>query len=112
MASTQHYRQRTNGSLPVHVQGKQPHTPYVSPEARTSSSYSNYSASPPERPDSVSTSSAGIYSNASSQYAGSECDSLSSRSTSIDVLDYMNDRFAQAYNPLPLDRNLAKQAQM
>lgn len=30
----------------------------------------------------------------------------------MDLLDYMNDRLSQAYNPVPLDRNMVKQAQM
>jgi hypothetical protein len=108
--STSYYQYRPTGSLPVNVPGKQPQ-----PQARhnrNSSGYSNYSVSPPERPESVSTSGAGLYSSASSQYAGSEYDSSSGGATSVDLLDYMNDRLSQAYNPIPLDRNVAKQSQM
>jgi len=99
------------GSLPVSVHGKSPQQTYARHE-RTPSAYSQISASPPERPDSVSTSSAGLYSAASSSYAGSEYDSYTTGATSVDLLDYMSDRLSQAYNPIPLDRNLAKQAQM
>ncbi|TKA83685.1 hypothetical protein B0A55_00310 [Friedmanniomyces simplex] len=70
------------------------------------------SASPPERPESVSTSGAGLYSAASSSYAGSEYDVSTSGATSVDLLDYMNDRLSQAYNPIPMDHSLAKQAQV
>ncbi|KAK3718057.1 hypothetical protein LTR37_005483 [Vermiconidia calcicola] len=108
--STSYYQYQPTGSLPVNVpSGKQPQ---VQRHNRNSSGYSQYSVSPPERPESVSTSGAGVYSSASSQYAGSEYDSASSGATSVDLLDYMNDRLSQAYNPVPLDRNVVKQAQM
>lgn len=106
----QYQQYQPTGSLPVNVPGKQPF-----PQARhnrNSSGYSQYSASPPERPESVSTSGAGVYSSASSQYAGSEYDSSSGGATSVDLLDYMNVRLSNTYNPTPLDQNLAKQAQM
>lgn len=109
--STAYYQYQPTGSLPVSVPGKQPQQQYPVRHNRNSSGYSHYSASPPERPESVSTSGAGLYSSASSQYASSEYDS-SSGATSVDLLDYMNDRLSQTYNPIPLDRNLAKQAQM
>ena len=108
------YQYQPTGSLPVNVPGKQPqqpYAPYAPRHNRNSSGYSQYSASPPERPESVSTSGAGLYSSASSQYAGSEYDS-SSGATSVDLLDYMNDRLSRTYDPTPLDKNLAKQAQM
>lgn len=70
------------------------------------------SASPPERPESVATSGGGVYSSASSNYAGSDYDSSTASATSVDLLEYMNDRLSQTYNPVPLDRNMAKQAQM
>lgn len=108
------YQYRPTGSLPVNVPGKQPQQQYQYPvrHNRNSSGYSQYSVSPPERPESVSTSGAGLYSSASSQYAGSEYETSSGGATSVDLLDYMNDRLSQAYNPIPLDKNLAKQAQM
>ncbi|KAI5364298.1 hypothetical protein Slin15195_G099580 [Septoria linicola] len=105
------YYQYPAGSLPVNVPGKSPQNPYTSRHARSSSAYSQLSASPPERPESVSSSGAGLYSSASSAYGGSDYDS-SSGATSVDLLDYMNDRLSQAYNPIPLDKNLARQAQM
>jgi len=71
--------------------------------------------SPPEAADSVTTSGVASYdpSAASSSYAGSanEYDSASSGTQSVDLYEYMNDRVASAYNPLPLDRSLAQQAQ-
>ena len=110
--STAYYQYQPTGSLPVNVPGKHPQPQYQVRHNRNSSGYSHYSASPPERPESVSTSGAGLYSSASSQYAGSEYDTSSGGATSVDLLDYMNDRLSSAYNPIPLDRNLAKQAQM
>ncbi|CAK1366844.1 hypothetical protein CB0940_10209 [Cercospora beticola] len=105
--STSYYQYPT-GTLPVNVPGK---TPQNARHARNPSAYSQLSASPPERPESVSSTGAGLYSSASSAYGGSDYDS-SSGATSVDLLDYMNDRLSQAYNPIPLDKNLASQAQM
>ncbi len=113
-AATQQYQYQyqPTGSLPISVPGKQPQ-PHYARHNRNSSGYSQYSVSPPEAPESVATSSgAGLYSSASSQYASSEYDSASSGATSVDLLDYMGDRLSTAYNPIPLDRNTAKQAQM
>lgn len=107
--STSYYQYRPTGSLPVNVPGKQQQQ--KARHNRNSSNYSNISASPPEAPESVSTG-PGYYSSASSQYAGSEYESSSGGATSVDLLDYMNGRLSQAYNPTPMDRNLAKQAQM
>lgn len=107
------YQYRPTSSLPVSVPGKSLQQPYSAGHYRTSSAYSRVSASPPERPESVSTSAGGTYSAASSSYAGStsEYDSPSTGATSVDLLDYMSDRLSSAYDPMPLDRNLAKQAQ-
>lgn len=109
--SATYYQYQPTGSLPVNVPGKSPQQPYAGRHQRNSSAFSQLSASPPERPESVSSSGGGLYSAASSQYASSEYDS-SSGATSVDLLDYMNDRLSQAYNPVPLDKNLARQAQM
>lgn len=113
--SSSYYQYQPTASLPVSVPGKQPQQtyPYGPRHQRNSSAYSQLSASPPERPESISSSSgAGLYSASSSNYAGSEYDSVSSGATSVDLLDYMNDRLSQAYNPIPLDQSLLKQAQM
>ena len=78
--------------------------------------YSRMAGSPPEASESV-TSGSGVTSYdpsaASSSYAGSasDYDSSSNGAASVDLMDYMNDRVASAYNPMPLDRSLAQQAQ-
>lgn len=105
------YQYQPTGSLPVNVPGKAPAQPYTTRHNRASSAYSQLSASPPERPESVSSSGAGLYSSPSSNYAGSEYES-SSGAQSVDLLDYMSDRLSQAYSPVPLDKNMARQAQM
>ena len=109
--STSYYQYQPTGALPVNVPGKQPQPQYQR-HSRNVSAYSQYSASPPERPESVSTSGAGLYSSASSQYASSDYDSSTGATTSVDLLDYMNDRLSQAYNPMPMDKSLAQQAKM
>lgn len=77
-------------------------------------SYGRVSASPPEAPESVTTSGVASYepSAASSNYAGSASDYESTHgATSVDLLDYMGNRLNGSFDPLPLDRSLAKQAQ-
>ncbi|KAG9245773.1 putative biogenesis of lysosome-related organelles complex 1 subunit KXD1 [Calycina marina] len=80
-----------------------------------------YSVSPPEPAESVS-SSTGLtqsyghsgYSAATSSYAGSQSggDYESAASANgVDVQEYMQDRFTGAFDPIPLDRTLAVQAQ-
>ena len=82
--------------------------------------YSQYSMSPPECDDSYSYSSAsggrsyshGGFSGPSASYLGTSHDYDSNASASgIDFQDYMQDRFSHSFNPIPLDRSLAVQAQ-
>lgn len=95
-------------SLPIAVPQKQP---YYTPQSHT------YAASPPEAPESVSTGTTSYgnsaYSATSSSYAGSasgEYDSSAS-ANGVDMQEYMQERFTGAFDPLPLDRTLALQAQ-
>ncbi|KAK4955148.1 hypothetical protein LTR10_007342 [Elasticomyces elasticus] len=106
------YQPQPTGSLPLTVPGKGAQQAFTPRHVRNSSNYSQLSASPPERPESVSTSGAGLYSAASSSYAGSDYDVSTNGATSVDLLDYMSDRLSQAYNPIPMDHSLARQAQM
>lgn len=108
MSSAQAYR--PTSSLPLAVPGKNGH--YTTPHA---SIYGRMSVSPPEAPDSV-TSGGPSYdpSATSSGYAGSASDydaSSNGSATSIDLLEYMNDRLTAVVDTLPLDRSVAKQAQ-
>lgn len=98
-------------STPVTVPRKT--DPYALPYPYQSA-YSRVSASPPEHAESSTHSGVPSYGSSSiagSSYAGSDYDSTSSGANSIDLLEYMNDRLASAYNPLPLDKSLATQAQ-
>ncbi|RQM05405.1 hypothetical protein DH86_00001950 [Scytalidium sp. 3C] len=106
--STQGYYQT---AVPIAVPAKNQYAQYYTPQPAT------YGVSPPEAAESVTTGS-GIthsgYSAASSSYAGSASggDYESSASASgVDMHEYMQDRFANAFDPLPLDRTLAVQAQ-
>jgi hypothetical protein len=112
--STNYYQYQPTTTLPVAVPSKQAQQqqPFIPRHTRNISAYSQYSASPPERPESVSTSGGGLYSSASSNYAGSDYDSSTTGATSVDLLDYMNDRLSQTYDPIHMDRTLATQAQM
>ncbi|KAF2835594.1 hypothetical protein M501DRAFT_1007793 [Patellaria atrata CBS 101060] len=96
-------------SAPVNVPTKGGY--YTPPQ---NAAYSRMSVSPPEAPHSGTTSGVASYepSAASSSYAGSASDYESSQtSAGVDLLDYMGDRLSGAFDPLPLDRSLAKQAQ-
>lgn len=89
---------------------------------------SSYSVSPPEGPETVASSSsggaasygtpsygssataAGMYT--ASSHAGScDYDSSQASANGIDLNEYMQDRFSEVFNPLPLDSCTVKQAQ-
>ena len=101
-----------SGALPIPVAGKNQYDNYYQ------SNDSTYSVSPPEADGSI-TSGSGVpsYSVTNSSYAGSQADYCqydgdSSMSVSgIDINEYMQDRFHEAYDPLPLDRSTVVQAQ-
>jgi len=76
--------------------------------------YNRVSVSPPEAPESATTSGVTSYepSATSSSYAGSSSEYESSGVTSgVDLIEYMGDRLQGAFDQMPLDRSLAKQAQ-
>ncbi|KAI9889794.1 MAG: hypothetical protein M1814_004996 [Vezdaea aestivalis] len=109
--SSQHYYTPTP-PMPV-VGGKGTH--YVPPYQHAG--YRTTSVSPPERPQSSTASgphsSVPSYSNSatSSSYAGSATGEYDVPTSSIDLMDLLNDRMETAYNPLPMDHSLAKQTQ-
>ena len=76
---------------------------------------STYSVSPPEADDELSSSS-GVASYGHTGYGtvsyeeGGDFDSAASAS-GVDFNEYMQDRFASSFNPLPLDKSMAVQAQ-
>lgn len=105
----------TADALPIPAGKGQYQYGYQYPTYYTSESA--YSVSPPEDLEaSVSSESASYgnsYSVTTSSYAGSsqgEYDSAGSAS-GIDLNEYMQDRFADTFNPLPLDNCTVKQAQ-
>jgi hypothetical protein len=109
--STQYYA--TTGALPIPTGKPQ----YQQPSYYTSGD-STYSVSPPEDLDASVSSASGVasYGNSYSvttSYAGSsqgEYDSTGSAS-GVDLNEYMQERFAATFDPLPLDKCTAKQAQ-
>lgn len=80
-------------------------------------SYSNYSISPPDADESVSSGGPSFgpsgYSGTASSYAGSTQGDYDSNysASGVDFEEYMQERFAETFNPLPLERGLAQQAQ-
>lgn len=83
-------------------------------------SYAQYSMSPPECDDSYSSASGsgasysvGFTNSSAASYMGSshgDYETVGSAS-GIDFQDYMQDRFAGSFNPIPMDRSMAVQAQ-
>ncbi|OAA46320.1 putative domain KxDL [Metarhizium rileyi] len=93
-------------SMPMAVPGKGNQYP----------TYTHYSMSPPECDDDMSSAS-GVpsYSNsgytATASYIGSNDYDSTNSASGIDFQEYMQDRFANSFNPIPLDRSMAVQAQ-
>ncbi|KAF2147469.1 uncharacterized protein K452DRAFT_323550 [Aplosporella prunicola CBS 121167] len=116
MSSTQAYytypAYPQSGSMPISMPRKP--SPYYTPPHHHNAR-ERLSVSPPEAADSVTTGGPSYDPSAtSSSYAGSTSDYEASSgpgAASIDLLDYMGDRLNGAFDPLPLDRSLAKQAQ-
>ena len=67
--------------------------------------YGRVAGSPPEANDSVTTSGVPSYEPSASDYEST------SGAASVDLLDYMGSRVNGSFNPMPLDRSLARQAQ-
>jgi len=115
MAYQQSYYQTTS---PIAVPHKVSYTQYHTPQY---SQYPGYAASPPEAPESVTTGSGmsatygnSAYSATSGSYAGSasgEYETTSSAANGVDMQEYMQERFSGAFDPIPLDRTMAVQAQ-
>ena len=113
-ASSQYYPSYPAAAAPVTMPQKS--AQYPSPQY---AAFGHVSVSPPEAPES-STASGPSYDPSGSyaaSYAGSYAGSSSDYDTSatsasgVDLMDYMSDRLHAAYNPIPLDRSLATQAQ-
>lgn len=112
--SSQYYYSYPTASAPINM--PQQKAGYPAYPTYQTGPYGRVSVSPPEAPESITTGS-GVTSYdpsaASSSYAGSasEYDTSSTGQSSVDLLDYMNDRLSTAFNPMPLDRSLAQQTQ-
>jgi hypothetical protein len=109
MSTTHSFYQYPQPSYPINM----PQKPgfYYPPQQH---GYGRVSASPPEAPNSVTTSGVPSYepSATSSNYAGSASDyETTNGAASVDLLDYMGSRVNGSFDPMPLDRSLAKQAQ-
>lgn len=121
---TTQYYPSTAGALPIpSAKSPQYQYDYQYPSYYTSGGDSTYSVSPPEGPDAVSVSS-GSAGGGLASYGTSSCytttastggsayDSSSAASAAgIDLHEYMQDRFAETFDPLPLDSCTVKQAQ-
>lgn len=94
-------------ALPINVPSKTPAPASYYPVTRVA-------VSPPDLSDSSTTAGSRTsgYSGTSSSYAGSVSgDYESSCVSGVDVVDMLNDRVNNAFDPTPLDRGLVMQAQ-
>jgi hypothetical protein len=95
-------------SMPLTMPGKSPVSP---PLMKPSAPYSRIATSPPSAGSSVNSSA--VPSLTSGSYAESGDHDTSSMGThGVDLMEMMSTRLNTAVNPLPLDKNLARQAQM
>ncbi|KAF2012020.1 hypothetical protein BU24DRAFT_353034 [Aaosphaeria arxii CBS 175.79] len=111
-ATHAYYPTHPSASLPINMPQKPGY--YPNPPYHGYAGYVRVSVSPPEAPESVTTSGVASYepSATSSSYAASASDYDSSASTTgVDLMEYMGNRLNGALDPVPLDRSLAKQAQ-
>ena len=94
-------------SLPVEVPRKQPHQPALVP---SHAPYSRAAASPPSAGTSVATSAVPSLTNGET---GSRdgYEHASAGAHSVDLTEMLNERVSTVVNPVPLDRNIARQAQ-
>jgi hypothetical protein len=123
MSTSSYYPYTTHSSLPLQTgSGKpNPYTSYQRPAHSAYTSSRERSLSPPESRGSTSFGGS-LYSSVKSRenyaasLAGSDYDSshgsASGGASSVDLLDYMNHRLSEAYDPLPLDRQYVRQAQL
>jgi hypothetical protein len=106
MATHRQYYQPTV-ALPINMPSKAPAPANYYPVGRVA-------VSPPELSDSSTTAGSRTtgYSGTASSYAGSISGDYDSSSVSgVDIVDMVNDRMNNAFDPTPLDRGLVMQAQ-
>jgi hypothetical protein len=108
MATQRQYYQPT-APLPINMPSKAPAGANLFPVSRVA-------VSPPEISDSSTTSGSRTsgYSLGPSSYAGSfsgDYESSTASYSGVDVVDMLSDRMNNAFDPTPLDKGLAKQAQ-
>lgn len=103
--------------MPVNMPAKKRGAEPYYPPYQGGHHHGRLGVSPPEPADSVTTGGPTSYdptATGSSSYAGSASEyEMNGRdgAASVDLLDYMGDRLNGAFDPMPLDRSLAKQAQ-
>ncbi|PYI15479.1 hypothetical protein BO86DRAFT_453740 [Aspergillus japonicus CBS 114.51] len=101
--ATHHYQ---SPALPINVPSKAPAPASLYPVGRVS-------GSPPDISDASTT--AGSRTSAGFSYAsgsiGGDYDSSSASYSGVDVVDVLNDRMQDVFDPTPLDKGLAMQAQ-
>jgi biogenesis of lysosome-related organelles complex 1 subunit KXD1 len=104
--ATQHHIYQPTAALPINMPSKVPSTANLYPVTRVA-------ASPPEVSDSSTTTGSRTsgFSVNSSSFGSASGDYESSCVSGVDVVDMLGDRMNNAFDPMPLDRGLAKQAQ-
>lgn len=111
MSAQQAYYYPQQPTMPIAVAGKSSYHVHPHPQ----NAYRLPSASPPEAPYSSTASGTGStvpsYSASSSSYGGSTSGDYDAPASSVDLMDLLNDRMANVYDPMPMDRQMVNQAQ-
>lgn len=100
MAATQHYQSCT---LPINVPSKAPAPASLYPIGRVA-------GSPPDV-DNTSMTAGSRTSGGFGYSSGSDYESSNGSYSGVDVVDVLNDRMQETFDPTPLDRGLVRQAQ-
>lgn len=101
MATHRHYYQPAAG---MHMPSKAPAPASMYPVSRMP-------GSPPDYSDASTTAGSRSSGGLTFSSAGGEYDSSSASYSGVDVVDVLNNRMQNSFDPTPLDRGLAKQAQ-
>ncbi|KAJ5808408.1 hypothetical protein N7474_009677 [Penicillium riverlandense] len=102
MAAPRHYYQPS--AMPINVPSKAPAPAGMYPVSRIH-------GSPPDLSDTSTVADSRTSGGLTFSSASGDYDSSSAGYSGVDVVDVLNDRMQDAYDPMPLDRGIARQAQ-
>jgi hypothetical protein len=109
------YQLTTSSAMATHRHYYQPaaamHMPSKAPAPASMYPVSRMPGSPPDYSDASTTAGSRSSGGLTFSSAGGEYDTSSASYSGVDVVDVLNNRMQNSFDPTPLDRGLAKQAQ-